>query len=152
MKDKKLKPEEYENYIKPDEELTFSKDSLAESITLPKSSIGNSIHGSLTARGVQGTIYVTREGNESASALKTDEYSFSGSRGDEIELIGPLKNDDYHHLPDLPDFMKHTAPDWLNKLIRGIKNKFGSYSGSLSRTPIFGEGMLCAHGGRGKHS
>lgn len=123
MKRKKLKPEEYENSLKPGEELIFSKDSFAESITLPKKVIGSAMHGNLTVRDAQGTIYVTREGNEEASALKTDEYSFNGPRGEDIELIGPQKTD-YHHLPDLPAFMSNSAPNWLIELVRKIKYRF----------------------------
>lgn len=127
MKKKKLSKSEYEDNLKPAEKLTFSDKSFSESITLPKSAIGSAMHGNLTVHGAQGTIYVIREGAESSSLVKIDEYSFNGKRSEEVEVVGPLITE-HHHLTDLPEFIKNSSPNWLIELVKRIRSRLEKLS------------------------
>ena len=122
MKRKFLTIEEYQKIIKPKEELSFSKKSPFNSITLPETAIFVAWHGpeALMLNCSTGTAYVCRRDDNDPSPLNFDVYSIHPT-GDQktIEItISPKQK--YHWAEDLPELMKGSAPDWVKEEVKNL--------------------------------
>ena len=76
------------------------------------------IHGNLKMCGAQGTAYMVRADYNDPVPLNIDAYSFN-SKDDklETEIKGPVKHE-HHWVPDIPQFMKDGAPEWVKDKIQ----------------------------------
>ena len=110
MQKKFIKQEEYQKIL-PEEQLIFGTQSMISSISLPENTVFMALHGTLRMCGAQGTAYVVRTDYGDPVPLNIDAYSFN-SDGKEIEIRGPVKHE-HHWVPDIPQFIKDDAPEWV---------------------------------------
>lgn len=114
MQRKFIKAEEYQRILS-EERLVFDTQSLVSSISLPEKTIFVALHGNLRMCGAQGTAYVVRADYNDPVPINIDAYSFD-SDGKEIKIKGPVKHE-HHWVPDIPQFMKINAPDWVREKV-----------------------------------
>lgn len=130
MQKKFIKREEWEKYIMSEDNITFMDSSPVSEISLPPKTIITAIHGNMMnyeAQGIQGTVYVFRCDSNDTVLLNIDEYSFYAKLNQEkSEIRGPLKTE-YHHLDDIPSFLKPQAPEWVTEKIENLKHKLNKF-------------------------
>jgi len=119
MKRKSLLLKEYENLMKPNEELSFSLSSSPfRSISLPPSVRFFAIawHGSLgyNSRATAYVIMIENNPRPLEPLLNIDAYSIY-CNGVVCEIRGPRKDQWYHWINDLPSFMGEQAPQSVKK-------------------------------------
>ena len=115
MQKKFIKQEEYQKIL-PEEQLIFGTQSMISSISLPENTVFMALHGNLRMCGAQGTAYVVRTDYGDPVPLNIDAYSFN-SDGKEIEIKGPV-NHEHHWVPDIPQFIKDDAPEWVRDKVK----------------------------------
>lgn len=123
MQRKFIKRKELEKNITSEEDVIFLDSSPSLDISFPPKTVAAAIHGNWTGRGIQGTFYVFREDTSDTVLLNTDEYSFNASHNEEeSEMIGPLKTE-YHHIDDIPSFLKSQAPKRVIDRLQQISDR-----------------------------
>ncbi|OHA45974.1 MAG: hypothetical protein A3A80_00265 [Candidatus Terrybacteria bacterium RIFCSPLOWO2_01_FULL_44_24] len=125
MQRKFLNQEELKEYLSEREEIVFIDSSPAEAITLPPRSLAAAFHID-KVYGAQSTLYVMRHDSNDTVALNIDAYSFRTSSEEKIELDGPFKPAEYHHVDDIPSFLRVKAPQKYIDRLKEIKE--GNFS------------------------
>ena len=121
MQRKFIRREILEKSVTSEENVVFLDSSPSSEISLPPKTVAVAIYGNCTARDIQGTLCVFREDSNDTVLLNTDLYSFNAQRHEErIEIDGPLKAE-YHHIDDIPVFMRDQAPKEVTKRIQQIR-------------------------------
>lgn len=128
MRRKFLNWEQYQKNMKPEEELTFSKESPFSPITKSPEVVFFAWHGSmnLVAKGISGTLYICREGIGDPVAFNFDVLPiFLSEDMKRIEMTN--QKQEYHWTEKIPDFIEEQAPNWVleeaQKIIDNKKNR-----------------------------
>jgi len=122
MKRKFLTFKEYQEIIKPKEELSFSKESPFNPITLPKTAIFVAWHGpeALMLNCGTGTAYVCRKDDKDPKPLNFDVYSLCLSKDLKTIEIKISPKQKYHWTEDIPGFMKGPVPKWIKEEVKSV--------------------------------